>query len=104
MLGAPRSSAVCRLLGYTPPKDYEAGVIEDGNKRIKFDAGTSMRVWVATDDSMGVTTLKVKTEDIRSVWSVLEPLGRGVEVEVEYSVTSGNYRLHGVKALANAGK
>lgn len=101
-LNAARGADRVVLLGRSEPFAYDAGEMNGKS----FPAGRSFKVIVGHDE-MGYTELKVKGEDFHAIWSVVQPLGRGVELEIEYEDPRmrGQLRvLRSVKVLAHAAK
>lgn len=99
---ATRESAEVMYLGRSDPFAYDAG---EFNGR-PFPAGNSLTIVVGVGD-VGYAEIKVKGKDFPKVWPVIDSLGRGTMIEVEYDtarVRGALPELKAIRALANAGK
>jgi hypothetical protein len=73
-----------KLLGFSDPRKYDAGVINDARGSVSFPAGVSMKVCVGT----GVhdfSVLKVKSEHVPAAIEVLADCLPGVGLTIEYT-------------------
>lgn len=86
------------LLGWSPPREYKAGVTDDGHA---FPAGRSMRICVGTADT-DFDVCKVDKEVLDQVHATLLPLGRGVMIKLTFTQRYGQNIVLGVEALAAA--
>lgn len=101
-LNAARGTDRVILLGRSEPFAYEAGEFRGR----PYPAGRSLSVCVGHDD-VGFSVLKVKGKDFDRLWPILQPLGRGVELEIDYTdprMQGQQRELVDVRVLAHAGK
>jgi len=83
-LSIPTATDLVELLGYTIPRDYEAGVMDNGTK---FEAGKSMKLCAGTTDDDGAPdfyVFKVKSADVDAVFKVVDGMQRGEDLIVHH--------------------
>lgn len=101
-MGALGSNTIVRdlvVIGYSAPREYEAGsFVDDSGREVKYDAGASMRVYCfdRSQSGMDVAVMKVKSKNVPAVFASLEGVDRGTELTLEYLERRGQYELVGV--------
>lgn len=97
---ATRDAERVVFLGRSDPYTYEAGEFmpPDGRQPIAFPAGTTATIVVGFDD-VGYAEVKIKGRDFSKVFPVIEKLGRGVQLDIEYESPRSRGQLPELKSV-----